>query len=61
MIHPCGIITTFFENIESMQFKIAYFMYYYVLTCKFVSFAGGDFFFLEKNPNYIFITTPEYR
>ena len=44
-----------------MQFKIAYFMYYYVPTCKVVSFAGGECFFLKKYPKYIFITPPEYR
>ena len=36
-------------------------MYYYVYTCKFVSFARNECFLLEKNPNYIFITPPEYR
>ena len=50
MIHPCKIITTFFENNELLQFKIAYFMYYYVPTFKFVGFAGSECFLLEKIP-----------
>ena len=54
MIHPCGIIITFFENNELMQFKIAYFMYYYVPTFKFVSFAGSECFFLEKTQLYFY-------